>query len=216
MGQKMNNENNSNVKFLDRSTVFVGKNVKFGKNVVVYGNNYLDGDITVGDNVVLYPFNYVSDSVICENTTLKSSDITKSKIGANCSVGPYSRLRPNTVIGDNCKIGNFVEIKNSVIGSGCKISHLTYVGDATLGENCNVGCGVVFVNYNGKIKQRTVVGNNCFIGSNANVISPVNISDNVYICAGTTVTENCDSWDFVIGRERQINKRDLARKYLKD
>ena len=113
-------------------------------------------------------------------------------------------------------IGNFVEIKNSTLGEGTKACHLAYVGDADIGKNVNIGCGAIFVNYNGRTKSRSKVGDNCFIGSNANVIAPVEIEDNSYVCAGTTVTEKVNSDDFVIGRVRQEVKKNRAHDYLKN
>ncbi|MBR2322952.1 MAG: hypothetical protein IKA54_05110 [Clostridia bacterium] len=136
-------------------------------------------------------------------------------MGKNCTVGPFARLRPNAVIGDGAKIGNFVEVKNSSVGKGCKVSHLAYVGDADLGENCNIGCGAIFVNYDGVNKHRTTVGNGCFIGSNCNVIAPVKIDDGAYVCAGTTITSNLASGDFAIGRVKQVVKPNRADRYLK-
>ena len=108
---------------------------------------------------------------------------------------------------DNVKVGAFVELKNAYVGKGTKIPHLSYVGDAELGENVNVGCGVVFANYDGKKKQKSKVGNNVFIGCNVNIVAPVNIADDTYICAGTTVTKDTQPGDFVIGRVRQENKK---------
>ena len=108
-----------------------------------------------------------------------------------------------------------MEIKNSKVGKGTKIAHLTYVGDAEIGENCNIGCGVIFVNYNGKEKNKIKIGNNVFVGSNCNLIAPLNIGDNVYICAGTTVTKDLAEGDFVIGRVREETKPNRAYKYLK-
>ena len=134
-------------------------------------------------------------------------------MGAGCKVGPFAHLRPGAQVGENCRIGNFVEIKNARIGSGTKIAHLTYVGDAEIGENCNIGCGVVFCNYDGKKKSRTVVGKNCFIGSNVNLVAPVEIGEGSYIAAGTTVTRSVPPHSFVIGRSRQSCDKKLAERY---
>ena len=147
---------------------------------------------------------------------IKSSFIEKSQIENNVVVGPFAHLRPDSIIKSNAKIGNFVEIKNSIIGAGSKVSHLAYVGDAEIGKNCNIGCGVIFVNYNGKCKQKTIVGDGCFVGSNCNVIAPVVIAKNTYICAGTTLTKNTNAGDFVVGRAREIIKQDRAKDYLKE
>ena len=160
-------------------------------------------------------FNVIENSVVGKGSEVISSHVFDSVIGQNVKVGPNAHLRPNSIVGDNCRIGNFVEIKNSIIGNGTKISHLTYVGDAKIGENCNIGCGVIFVNYNGRQKQKINIGNNVFIGSNCNLIAPLNIPDNVYICAGTTVTKDLLEDDFVIGRVREEVKHNKAHKYLK-
>lgn len=202
------------IKFLAKKSCFIGKNVKIGKNVTIYQNNFIDGNTEIGDDCVLLPNNYIVDSKIDKNVTVHSSMIEKSVIEENSTVGPFARLRPNAKIGKNCKIGNFVEIKNSDIGDGTKISHLAYVGDAKVGRNCNIGCGVIFANYNGKSKNKIEVGSHVFVGSNCNLIAPLVIEDNSYICAGTTVTENVKQDDFVIGRSRQENKPNRANKYF--
>ena len=106
------------------------------------------------------------------------------------------------------------EVKNSIIEKNTKANHHAYIGDAQIGKNCNIGCGAIFVNYNGKIKQKIKVGNNCFIGSNCNIVAPVQIEDNCYICAGSTVTKNTNAYDFVIARSRETIKQNYAKKYL--
>ena len=130
------------------------------------------------------------------------------KIGAGTKIGPGVVLRGECVIGENCRITNFVEIKKSIIGNGTKISHMSYIGDAEVGKNCNIGCGVVFCNYNGRIKQQTVVGENVFIGSNSNLVSPVKIGDNAYVAAGSTITKDVPANALGIGRARQAVKID--------
>ncbi len=184
-------------KFVNKKSCYIGKNVKIGKNVVIHANNHIGDNVEICDNVTLLPNNVIEGAVI--------------KNGA--SVGPFARIRPNSVIGENCKIGNFVEIKNSVIGCGCKISHLAYVGDVQMGADCNIGCGVIFANYDGKNKHKTTLGDHVFVGSNCNIIAPVQIEDSSYICAGTTVVQNVKAGDFVIGRVRQENKAEKAKKY---
>ena len=161
-------------------------------------------------------FSVVKDSIIQSGVEVTQSYIEQSVIGENSKIGPFARIRPNSEIGKNCKIGNFVEIKNSKIGDGTKISHLAYVGDAVVGKNCNIGCGVIFANYNGKEKNKIEIGDNVFIGSNCNLIAPLKIESNVYICAGTTVTEDLKTDDFVIGRVKQVVKKGRAKDYLKD
>ena len=160
--------------------------------------------------------NVIENSLVEKGAEIISSHIFESTIGENSKVGPYAHIRPKCKIGKNCRIGNFVEIKNSAIGDNTKIAHLTYVGDARIGKNCNIGCGVVFANYNGKEKNKIIVGNNVFIGSNCNLIAPLIIPDNVYICAGTTVTRDLQEYDFVIGRCRETIKPNMAIRYLKE
>ena len=200
----------------DKKSFFVEGNVELGNNVTIYENNRIEGTTVIGNNVIIMPGCYIKNCVIQDNSVIIGSHCEEAFVGKNCSVGPFARLRPKAVIKDGAKIGNFVEIKNATVGEGSKVSHLAYVGDAEIGADCNIGCGAIFVNYNGKIKQKTIVKDNCFIGSNCNVIAPVTIESNSYICAGTTVTENVREDDFVIGRVRQIVKENRAHEYLKN
>ena len=111
------------------------------------------------------------------------------------------------MVGNNCRVGDFVELKNCVLGDGTKASHMSYLGDVDIGTNCNIGAGVIFANYDGKQKHHSVVGDNVFVGCNCNIISPVNIADETFICAGTTLTQNTQPKDFVIGRMRESIKQ---------
>lgn len=200
----------------DKKSIFIDKTVKIGNNVVIYENNRIEGNTVIGDDVVILPNNYIIDSVIGNGTKVNYSQLEQATTGEKCVIGPFARLRPNAVLKNEVHIGDFVEIKNAVLGNGTKANHLAYVGDADIGENCNIGCGAIFVNYNGRIKQRSTVGDNCFIGSNCNVIAPVKIESDSYVCAGTTVTEDVKTDDFVIGRVRQEVKEGRAHKYLKE
>lgn len=179
----------------------IGKNVKIENNVKILGNCFVE------DNVVIKSGSVLTDTVVGNSTIIDNSILDKSKIGKNCKIGPFAHIRPNCIFADNVKVGAFVEIKNACVGKGTKIPHLSYVGDAEIGENVNIGCGVVFANYNGKIKQKSKIGNNVFVGCNVNIVAPVSIADDTYICAGTTVTKDTDVGDFVIGRVRQENKK---------
>ena len=170
------------------------KSIGFGNTII--NCVFVGNDIEIGNNCTII------DTIVYGNTKITDSYIEETKIGNSCKIGPYSRIRPQSIIGDNCKIGNFVEIKNSELKANVKVSHLAYIGDAMIGENTNIGCGVVFANYNGKVKSISVVGDNCFIGSNCNLIAPIKLADYSYVCAGTTITENTSEGDFVIGRVR--------------
>lgn len=184
----------------------------FGSRCEVYPNNFVR-DSSFGEECVLYPNNFADKLTMGKGSSLSFSHAENAVVGEGVSVGPYARLRPEAKIGKNAKIGNFVEIKNSVVGEGSKVSHLAYVGDCDMGRECNIGCGAIFVNYDGKNKHRSVVGDDCFIGSNCNVIAPVNLAEGSYVCAGTTVTEDTEQGDFVIGRSRQENKKGKGRRY---
>lgn len=201
---------------MDKKSVFIDRTVVIGKNVTIYENNRIEGNTVIGDNSIILPNNYIIDTKIGENSVVNHSQTEKAIIGNNCKVGPFARLRPNAKLENDVQIGDFVEVKNAVIGKGTKANHLAYIGDADIGENCNIGCGAIFVNYNGRTKSRTQVKDNCFIGSNCNIIAPVTIESNSYVCAGTTVTENVNEDDFVIGRVRQTVKQNRAHQYLKE
>ena len=200
----------------DKKSIFIDKTVKIGNNVIIYENNRLEGNVVIGDNVILYPNNYLKNTVIGSGSIINYSQSDNAIIGDNCSVGPFARLRPNAILGNDVHVGNFVEVKNAVLGDGTKSGHLAYIGDADIGKNCNIGCGAIFVNYNGRTKNRSKIGDNCFIGSNCNIIAPVNIENNTYICAGTTVTHDVKEGDLVIGRVRKEIKEGLAKRYLKE
>lgn len=200
----------------DKNSTFIDSKVKIGENVIIYENNRIEGLTTIADNVTIYPNSFISNSSIGKGTKIYSSFIENSEIGNCVMIGPYAHLRSGSKISDHVKLGNFCETKNCEIGSNTKVSHLAYVGDAVIGKNCNIGCGVIFANYNGKEKNKSIVGDGVFVGSNSNIIAPVKIENNVYVCAGTTVDKNVSAGDFVIGRVRQEIKKGRAKDYLKN
>ncbi|HEY8423537.1 MAG TPA: DapH/DapD/GlmU-related protein [Clostridia bacterium] len=204
------------VYFLDPSSVFIDDSVEIASGVTVYPNNHLMGNTVINKNAVLYDGNFIVDSVIGENTQVRSSNINSSVIGNNSTVGPFAYLRPESYVGENCRVGDFVELKKAKIGNRTKVSHLSYLGDCELGQNCNVGCGVVFCNYDGKNKHFTKVGDNVFIGSNTNIVSPVVIEDNAFIAAGSTITDNIPPYSLAIARARQVTKPDYMKKKLEE
>lgn len=188
------------MKIIEKSVV-LSRGAKIEDNVQILGESYIGEGCEIGSG------SKIVDSVIGAGTKVENSRIEKSSFGKNCTIGPYANIRQGCVVGDGVRVGAFVELKNAIIANGCKMAHLSYIGDAELGENVNVGCGVVFANFDGKQKRKSKVGSNVFIGCNVNVIAPVNIADNTYICAGTTVTQDTQNGDFVIGRVRQENKK---------
>lgn len=211
-GVKMSNSKMYILK--DKRTTNIASDVSIGKNVIIYGNNTIDKGTVIEDNVTIFPNCHISGSVICKGSKIWSSMIENSKVGNCCLVGPYAHLRPKSILKDNVKVGNFCEVKNSVIGENTKMGHMSYVGDATIGKNCNIGCGTVFANYNGKIKNRSIVGDGCFIGSNSNIIAPCVLGNKTYVCAGTTLDKSTKEYDFVIGRPQLTIKSNYSVKYL--
>ena len=165
------------------------------------------GKSIVGENAEIGSGSELIDSVVGAGTVVKSSTLFQAEVGENCSVGPNAYLRAGSSIGNGCRVGDFVEIKNARIGDGTKIAHLAYVGDATLGKRVNVGCGVIFANYDGRKKSAVTVGDDCFIGSNCNLIAPLTIGEGAFLAAGTTLTQNLEKEDFCIGRCRETVKK---------
>lgn len=186
--------------------VIIEADVQIGQDVVIYPGNVLTGQTVIENGVTLLPGNRIANSRVCAGAEIEHSVLTEAVIGENTTVGPFAYLRPGSVIGRKCRVGDFVEIKNASIGDRTKVSHLAYIGDANVGSQVNVGCGVVFSNYDGKLKQRCVVGDHAFIGGNVNLVAPVEVGEGAYIAAGTTVVENVPSEALCIGRARQTNK----------
>ena len=157
----------------------------------------------MGAGAVIGTNSILEKAEIGAGTTVNNSQVYESTVGAHATVGPFAYIRPQCVVGDHCRIGDFVELKKSSIGNGTKVSHLTYIGDATVGERVNFGCGTVVVNYDGYHKNQTVIGDDCFIGCNTNLVSPVTLGDRVFTAAGTTVTKNVPDGALAVARARQ-------------
>lgn len=204
------------VTFIDPSQTYIGKEVSIGCDTVLYPGTSIDGKTQIGEDCEIGPNAHLSNMVIANNVSIKESTLFDSYIGERTSVGPYAYVRPGCKIGSDVKIGDFVEVKNAAIGNGTKISHLTYVGDAEVGARVNLGCGVVFVNYDGKNKFLTVVEDDCFVGCNVNLISPVKVGEGAYVAAGSTITKDVPAGALGVARERQSNIEGwVARKELK-
>jgi bifunctional UDP-N-acetylglucosamine pyrophosphorylase/glucosamine-1-phosphate N-acetyltransferase len=193
----------------------IGKSVRIGMDTTVYPGSVLKGKTVIGENCTIGPNADISDTVIGNGVSIKHSTLIESEVDSESNIGPYAYLRPKSKIGKAVKIGDFVEVKNSTIGDDTKISHLTYVGDGVVGKRVNIGCGVVFVNYDGKHKHISTVGDDAFIGCNVNLISPVTIGDGAYIAAGSTITKDVPPANMAIARARQENKADWSSKYQK-
>ncbi len=201
---------------LEELNIVIEDCAKVSDGVILNRGCCILGDSEIGENCEIGANTVISNSKINKGVKVLISFIEDSSVGENTTVGPFATIKKDARIGGGCRIGNFVEIKNSIIGDGTKIAHLTYVGDAELGTECNLGCGVVFCNYNGLIKQRSKVGNRVFIGSNVNVVAPVNIADFAYIAAGSTVNKDIGEKEFVVARVRQTSKLGFDNPYLKN
>ncbi len=192
--------------------VFIDDTVVIAKEVEIEPFVNLKGHTEIKKGVVLGSYTDIEDSVVSEDSTVQASNISGAIIGKRCSIGPFAVIRKGSKIGDNARIGDFVEVKNSVLGDGVKSAHLAYIGDAEVGNDTNIGCGTVFANYDGIKKHRTVVGSEVFIGCNSNLIAPLCIGDSAYIAAGSTVTKDVPSSALCIARKREIIKEDWNNK----
>lgn len=194
------------VTLIDTNSTYIDKNVKIGRDTIIYPNCHIKGNSVIGEDCIIRENTTIEDSHIEDHVTIKSSTILSSKVGARTTIGPYAYLRPKSVLGEDVKIGDFVEVKNAEIGNGSKASHLSYIGDAVVGKNVNIGCGVVFVNYDGKNKFKSIVEDNAFIGSNSNLVAPVIVKEGGYIATGSTVTVDVPEGALCVARAREVIK----------
>ncbi len=199
------------VTIIDPASTFIGDDVQIGMDTVIYPGTIVEGRTVIGEDCIIGPDSRLVSAQIADGAEINKSVVIESFIGEKAHLGPFAYVRPGSHVGRNVKIGDFVEVKKSSIGDGTKISHLTYVGDAEVGENVNLGCGVVFVNYDGRKKYRVVVGDNSFIGCNVNLIAPVTVKENAYIAAGSTITDEVPENSLAIARSRQVVKENWVK-----
>ncbi len=178
--------------------------IEVGRDIVIDVGVVLTGKIKIGDNVTIEPFCVIKDSEIAENASIHSHSVLEHcRIGKNSSIGPFARLRPDTQLAEDTKIGNFVEVKKSNIGSGSKVNHLSYIGDTEIGQNVNVGAGTITCNYDGANKHRTIIEDGAFIGSDTQLVAPVKVGRNSTIGAGSTVTKDTPEGGLTLSRAKQ-------------
>lgn len=194
------------VTIIDAGSTFVEKYVTVGRDTTLLPGTYLRGRTVIGEGCTIGPNAHIRDSAVADGVKVNNSTVTESRIDADTTVGPYAYLRPGSDLGRGVKIGDFVEVKNARIDDGAKVSHLSYIGDGHVGRNVNVGCGVVFVNYDGVNKFRTEIGDNAFVGCNANLVAPVRVGAGAYVAAGSTITADVPEGSLGIARARQENK----------
>ncbi len=202
------------VHFEDLSGTVIGCDVIIENGVTVGFNNVISGCTTVKSGARIGNGNVIRDCYIDEGAEIEGSHLLRSRIGKKTKVGPYANLRENNIVGDGCKIGDFVELKGCVIGDGCKMGHLSYAGNVVMGKECNIGAGVVFANYDGKDKFTTTVGDRAFIGSSSTIVAPVKIEDGAFIAAGSVINADVPKGALAIARSRQSVKTDwMGNKY---
>lgn len=207
MRQMINNKwLSQGVTMIDPDNTYISYDAVIGEDVLLYPSVIVEGRSIIKRGTVVTASSIIRNSIIGEYCMINSSVISDSIVGNHSAVGPFSHLRPKSILGEHVKIGNFVEVKASTIGNHSKSSHLTYIGDAIVGENVNLGCGVVFVNYDGKTKNLTVVEDDCFVGCNVNLVAPVTVKKGAYVAAGSTITEDVREYSLAIARSRQTNK----------
>lgn len=200
------------VTFIDPNNTYIDVDVQIGRDTIIYPGAILEGKTIIGENCIIGPNSRLVDVEVEDDVTIQNSVVLESKIMQGANVGPFAYIRPESVIGKDVKIGDFVEIKKSIIGDGTKVSHLTYIGDAEVGRGCNFGCGTVVVNYDGTKKHKTIVKDKAFIGCNTNLVAPVTIGEGAYIAAGSTITQDVPDGALAIAREKQVNKEGWVQK----
>jgi bifunctional UDP-N-acetylglucosamine pyrophosphorylase/glucosamine-1-phosphate N-acetyltransferase len=192
------------VTLLDPSRVDIRGNLRCGRDVVIDINALFEGNVELADGVYIGPNCVIRDSTLGVSTrVLANCVIEEAHIGENGRIGPFSRVRPETDLGQDVHIGNFVEVKKSTIADGSKVNHLAYIGDAAIGRNVNVGAGTITCNYDGAYKHKTIIEDDAFIGSDTQLVAPVTVGRGATVGAGTTVTEDVEPGRLVISRVRQ-------------
>lgn len=204
------------VTLIDPASTYIDADVAIGPDTTIYPGTHLEGATRIGEDCIIGPGTRVVASTVGDGVEIAGSVILESEIRDRAKIGPYAYIRPGSVIGEKVKIGDFVEIKNSSVGEKTKIPHLAYIGDSEIGRNCNIACGVITVNYDGRGKHKTVIGENVFVGCNSNLVAPVEVRSDSYIAAGSTITEEVPENALAIARERQVNKEGwVTRKGMK-
>lgn len=200
----------SGVMVLDPSCTYVEDSVQIGSGSVLYPQSFLRGNTKIGSYCVIEPHVFISECDIGDSVQIRAgSYLEQSQVHSKCLVGPYARLRPQAELMEEVHVGNFVEVKKSRVGKRSKAAHLAYIGDADIGEDCNIGCGTIFVNYlPNKQKHRTKVGNRAFIGSDVQLVAPLEIGDDAVLGAGSVITKDVPARALAVTRSKQVIKED--------
>ena len=198
------------VTFVDPASCTLSEGCQFGRDVVIEPQTHLRGRCLIGDESRLGPGSLIEDAELGRGVSVVMSVVREATVGDGVSVGPYAHLRPAAVIGNNCRIGNFVEVKKSTVGEASKVNHLSYIGDAELGASVNVGAGTITANYDGVNKHRTVIGDGSKTGANSVLVAPIQLGSKVTVAAGSTLTKNVPDGALALGRAKQLIKENWA------
>ena len=213
MRRRINQQHMINgVSFVNPDATYIDVDVEIAPEVQIEANVTLKGQTKIGAETILTNGTYIVDSEIGERAVITSSMIEESSLADGVTVGPYAHIRPGSSLAKDVHVGNFVEVKGSSIGDNTKAGHLTYIGNAEVGANVNFGAGTITVNYDGQKKYKTIIGDNVFVGSNSTIIAPVELGDNSLVGAGSTITKDVPADAIALGRGRQINKEDYAKR----
>ena len=203
------------VTIVDGANTYIDPRCRIAAGTTLLPGTILRGETVIGADCEIGPNTMIRDCAIGDGCTINSSQLGDSKIDRGTTVGPFAYIRPGCTVGSECRIGDFVELKNSHIGDGTKVSHLTYVGDSDVGSHVNFGCGTVTTNYDGKKKYRCTIGDNVFLGCNTNLVAPVTVESGAYTAAGSTITEDVPADALAVARAHQTVKPHWAEKFRK-
>ena len=184
------------VKMMGPETIFFSTDTKIGKNVTIEPYVVIGKKVKIGNNVIIKSF----------------SHLESCKVENRVEVGPYARIRPETILKEGSKIGNFVEVKKSIVGKKSKVNHLSYIGDTTIGKSSNIGAGTITCNYDGVKKSKTKIKDNVFIGSNSSLVAPVTIDEKSIVGAGSVITKNVRKKSLALTRAEQTEVKNYKRK----
>ena len=213
MRRRINKQHMVNgVSFVNPDATYIDVDVEIAPEVLLEANVTLKGQTKIGAETILTNGTYIVDSEIGERVVITNSMIEESSVADGVTVGPYAHIRPGSSLAKDVHVGNFVEIKGSSIGENTKAGHLTYIGNSEVGANVNFGAGTITVNFDGQKKYKTIIGNNVFVGSNSTIIAPVELGDNSLVGAGSTIDKDVPANAIALGRSRQINKEDYAKR----
>ncbi len=211
--RKIKSLTESGVTIYDPSTTWIDLEAKVGRDTIIYSSVIIEGKTVIGRQCQIYPFVHIQDSKIGHGAKILSSTmIERSTVGHEAQVGPFTHLRPNTVIEQGAKIGNFVEMKNTTFGKYSKAGHLSYLGDCRVESKVNIGAGTITCNYDGQKKHKTYIGEGAFVGSGTELVAPIKVGKKAYIGAGSTITKDVSAESLAVARSKQIEKKGWSKR----